>query len=85
MKIHVKKSGNIDMLKHRSFFLKHEKKLLLRVFQKNNIVLLTFLKGILLFWKNIENKYVVLTVTITFSCVFSAFKTRKNTNTFDLQ
>ena len=61
------------------------KKLLLRVFQKENSVLLTFLKGILLFWKNIENKYVVLTVTITFSCVFGAFKIRKNTNTFDLQ
>ena len=61
------------------------KKLLLRVFQKNISALLTFLKGILLLWKTLENKYSVLTVTITFSCVFGAFKIRKNTNTFDLQ
>ena len=44
-----------------------------------------FLKGFLFFWKNAENTYVVLTVTITFSCVFGAFKIRTNTNTFDLQ
>ena len=64
--------------------MKHEKKLLLRVFQKNQCFIDVF-KGGFVFWKNVENKYVVLTVTITFSCVFSAFKTRKNTNTFDLQ
>ena len=44
-----------------------------------------FLKGFLFFWKNAENTYVVLTVTITFSCVFGALKMRKNTNTLDLQ
>ena len=61
------------------------KKLLLRVFQKNISALLTFLKGVLLLWENIENTYAVLTVTITFSCVFGAFKIGKHTNTFDLQ
>ena len=61
------------------------KKLLLRVFHKNISGLLTFLKRVLLLWKNIENKYAVLTVTIKFLCVFGAFKIRKNTNTFDLQ
>ena len=44
-----------------------------------------FLKGFLFFWKNAENTYVVLTVTITFSFVFGAFDMRKNTNTLDLQ
>ena len=52
-------------------------KKLLRGFQKNINVLLMFLKGVLFFWENIENKYVVLTVTITFSCVFGAFNMQK--------
>ena len=66
--------------------MKHEKTTFTCFSQKYQWFIDVF-KGVLLLWKNKENKYVVLTVTITFSCVFGALinKMRKNTNTLDLQ
>ena len=72
------------MLKHRSFFFETWKNYFY-VFSKKYKCFIDVFYGILLIWKNIENTYAVLTVTITFSCVFGAFKIGKHTNTFDLQ